>query len=66
MSCRTTSTREAWVELGEMITRTISRLFTGGAMEKRDPVDFRAIETMTFADQKFMGKTDFFSASLPV
>jgi hypothetical protein len=36
-----TSIREAWEDRGEMITQIISKLFTGGAMERRDRAGYR-------------------------
>jgi hypothetical protein len=37
ISCQTTSARGEWAGHGEMITRIISRLLTGGATGRRDP-----------------------------
>ena len=44
MWCRTISTREVWEEPGEMITRIIFRLLTGGATGKRDQAEFNVMD----------------------
>jgi hypothetical protein len=49
-SYRTTSARGEWEGHGEIIILIISRLFTGGAMERRDPVEARAMTKVAFTD----------------